>query len=98
MIINQINGPEANSRSFPKMNITEHELGNFLKNKISSLKDHAANRHIKLEIQTEFKYASVWIDQSKISPVIEKFIKNIIDHTEYSKKLLYTHLYATNIG
>lgn len=71
-----------------KMNITEHELGNFLKNKISSLKDHAANRHIKLEIQTEFKYASVWIDQSKISPVIEKFIKNIIDHTEYSKKVI----------
>lgn len=71
-----------------RMNITEHELGNFLKNKISSLKDHAANRHIKLEIQTEFKYASVWIDQSKISPVIEKFIKNIIDHTEYSKKVI----------
>lgn len=71
-----------------RMNITEHELGNFLKNKKSSLKDHAANRHIKLEIQTEFKYASVWIDQSKISPVIEKFIKNIIDHTEYSKKVI----------
>ena len=69
-----------------RMNITEYELGNFLKNKISSLKDHAANRHIKLEIQTEFKYASVWIDQSKISPVIEKFIKNIIDHASLCNK------------
>lgn len=70
-----------------RMNIEEHELGHFIKSKISSLKDHAANKQVKLEIQTEFKYARVWIDQSKISPVIEKFIKNVIDHSEPSKNI-----------
>lgn len=70
-----------------RMNIAEYELGNFLKRRISSLEDHAADKQVKLEIRTEFKYASVWIDQSKISPVIEKFIKNLIDHTDISKNI-----------
>ena len=74
-----------------KMNITEHELGNFLKNKISSLKDHAANRHIKLEIQTEFKYASVWIDQSKIS------YKEYNRSYRIFKKSYYTRIFMQQI-
>lgn len=71
-----------------RMNFAEYELGNFLNSRISSLQDHATSKQVKLEIRTEFKYASVWIDKSKISPVIEKFIKNAIDHSEASKTLL----------
>lgn len=75
------------------MNIAEYELRNFINSRISSLKGHAANKQVKIEIQTEFKYASVWIDKSKISPVIEKFIKNVIDHSEPSKNItLYVSL------
>ena len=70
-----------------RMNFAEYELGNFLNSRISSLQDHATSKQVKLEIRTEFKYASVWIDKSKISPVIEKFIKNAIDHSEASKNI-----------
>lgn len=70
-----------------RMNFAEYELGNFLNSRISSLQDHATSKQVKLEIRTEFKYASVWIDKSKISPVIEKFIKNVIDHSESSKNI-----------
>lgn len=71
------------------IDIAEYELGYFLKDRVNSLKDHAANKQVKLKVKTEFHYASAWIDQSKISPVIDKFIKNAIDYTE-PKKNNYT--------
>lgn len=69
------------------IDIAEYELGYFLKDRVNSLKDHAANKQVKLKVKTEFHYASAWIDQSKISPVIDKFIKNAIDYTEPKKQL-----------
>ena len=64
------------------LNITEHELGNYLRNRICSLQGYATNKHIKLIIKTEFTYASVWLDKNKISPIIDKFITNAIDCSE----------------
>lgn len=58
-----------------QMDIAEYELGNFINNRVHSLKNFATDKRIKLEIKTEFNYASVWFDQSKISPIIDKFIK-----------------------
>lgn len=75
------------------MKIEEHELGNFLKNKIDSLKEHAANKLLKVKIETTFRYGSVWFDQSKISPVIEYFVKNAIDDAEPQKDItIFTSL------
>ena len=68
-----------------KLDSSEYELGIFIKNRIDTLKAHAANKLIGLNIKTDFNYASAWFDQSKISPVIDKFIKNAIDHTEQKK-------------
>lgn len=64
------------------LNITEHELGNYLRNRIRSLQGYATNKHIKLVIKTKFTYASVWFDKGKISPIIDKFITNAIDCSE----------------
>lgn len=70
-----------------KLDSSEYELGIFIKNRIDTLKAHAANKLIGLNIKTDFNYASAWFDQSKISPVIDKFIKNAIDHTEQKKTI-----------
>lgn len=70
------------------IDIAEYELGYFLKDRVNSLKDHAANKQVKLKVKTEFHYASAWIDQSKISPIIDKFIKNAIDYTEPKKTII----------
>lgn len=70
-----------------RMDTAEYELGKFIKNKMNPLKTHAASHLITLEIKTDFNYVSVWFDQSKISPVIDKFIKNAIDHTEQKKTI-----------
>lgn len=69
------------------MDITEHELGYFLRNRIYSLRDHAASKNVKVNIKKEFKYVSTWLDQSKISPVIDKFIENAIEVSEPEKDL-----------
>lgn len=66
---------------------SEYELGIFIKNRIDSLQTHAANNLVELNIKTDFSYASAWFDQSKISPVIDKFIKNAIDHTGQKKTI-----------
>ena len=66
------NHPEA-------MDITEHELGSYVRSRIQSLQGYATNKHIKLIINTNFTYASVWFDKSKVSPIIDKFITNAID-------------------
>lgn len=69
------------------MDITEHELGYFLRNRIYSLRDYAASKNIKVNIKKEFKYVSTWLDQSKISPVIDKFIENAIEVSEPEKDI-----------
>ena len=69
-----------------QMDIAEYELGNFINNRVHSLKKFATDKRIKLEIKTEFNYASVWFDQSKISPIIDKFIKNAIEHSKPEDK------------
>lgn len=69
------------------MDITEQELGYFLRNRIYSLRDHAASKNIKVNIKKEFKYVSTWLDQSKISPVIDKFIENAIEVAEPEKDI-----------
>lgn len=70
-----------------RLDSSEYELGIFIKNRIDSLQTHAANNLVELIIKTDFSYASVWFDQSKISPVIDKFIKNAIDHTDQKKTI-----------
>ena len=70
-----------------RLDSSEYELGIFIKNRIDSLQTHAANNLVELNIKTDFSYASVWFDQSKISPVIDKFIKNAIDHTDQKKTI-----------
>lgn len=71
------------------MKIEEYELGNFLKSKIDSLKEHAANKLLKVKIETTFNYGSAWFDQSKISPVIEYFVKNAIDNADPQKDVTF---------
>ncbi|MBD3589056.1 response regulator [Bacteroides sp. GM023] len=70
-----------------RLDSAEYELGKFIKNRIDTLRTHAANNSVKLNMKTDFHYASAWFDQSKISPVIDKFIKNAIDHTEQKKTI-----------
>ena len=70
------------------VDIAEYELGKFIRNKVDSLREHAINNQIKLEIKTEFKYASTWFDQSKVSPIIDKFIRNAIDHAGQKQTII----------
>ena len=71
-----------------RMDIAEYELGKFIRNKADFLRDHATNNQIKLEVKTEFKYASAWFDPGKISPIIDKFIRNAIDHAEQKQTII----------
>lgn len=57
------------------VDIAEYELGKFIRNKVDSLREHATNNQIKLEVKAEFGYASVWFDQSKVSPIVDKIRK-----------------------
>lgn len=70
------------------MDIEEHELGGFMKNKIELLKVHAAHKLLKIKIETTFSFGSVWIDPNKISTVIEIFIKNAIDNALPEKEIV----------
>lgn len=65
-----------------KLDITEYELGSFIKEKLYSQQSHAKRKCIKLDIKSEFNYVSIWGDTSKISPIIEKFISDAIDYIE----------------
>lgn len=64
------------------VDMAEYELGNLLKNRVDSLREYAANKQVTLKIETKFGYTSVWVDHSKISPVIDRFVKNAIDYAE----------------
>lgn len=70
------------------MDIEEHELGGFMKNKIELLKVHAAHKLLKIKTETTFSFGSVWIDPNKISTVIEIFIKNAIDNALPEKEIV----------
>lgn len=70
------------------VDIAEYELGKFIRTKVGSLREHATNNQIKLEVKTEFRYASVWFDQSKISPIVDKFIRNAIDHAGQKQTII----------
>lgn len=62
--------------------LAECELGDLLRSRLCALREYAANKHVKLELQTRFSYGSVWLDLCKVSPVIDQFIKNAIDYAE----------------
>lgn len=70
------------------MDIAEYELGNFVKNRIDSLNEYAANRLLKVNIEAAFSYGSAWFDQSKISLLIESFVKSAIDDAESGKDIV----------
>lgn len=61
------------------LDVAEHEIGSFIKRKMNPLQSYAAGLDMTLEISPEFDYASAWFDQSKISPVIDKFVISAID-------------------
>lgn len=64
------------------MNIAECELDTLLKDRIKSLQEYATAKKIKIKSEKDFKYASVRIDQCRISFIINKFIKSMIDGVE----------------
>lgn len=70
------------------MDIEEHELGGFIKSQVERLEVHAAGKLLKIKTKTTFSFGSVWIDPNKISPVIEIFIKNAIDHALPEKEIV----------
>lgn len=61
------------------MSVAEHEIYAFMQKKVCSLQSSADRLHIRLEIISDFGYASAWFDQGKISPVIDKFILSAIE-------------------
>ena len=62
--------------------VSECELGTLLKGRVDSLLEYAAAKKVKMELEKSFKYASVRVDQCRISFIINKFIKSMIDMTE----------------
>lgn len=69
------------------VSIAEYELGNFVRNRINSLNEYAASRLLKVNIEATFSYGSAWFDQSKVSLLIENFLKNAIDDAESGKDI-----------
>ena len=49
--------------------VAEHEIGAFMRKKVSFLQSHVAGLH----------YASAWFDPGKISPVIDRFVLSAIE-------------------
>ena len=70
------------------LDIAEHELGNFLKDRFRSLQSYATDKHIKLTVKTAFNYASAWFDKGKVTPIIEKFVMNAIDCSEPESNII----------
>lgn len=70
------------------MDIAEYELGNLVRNRIDSLSEYAANKHLKVKMEAAFSYGSVWVDHSKVSPVIENFLRSAIDDAETGKEIV----------
>lgn len=68
--------------------VAEHELGAFMRHKVSPLQSYAAMRNMELEVITDFNYASVWFDRDKIAPVIDRFVTHAIDCTLPETRLI----------
>ena len=59
--------------------VAEHEIGAFMRKKVSFLQSHVAGLQMKLELVPDFDYASAWFDPGKISPVIDRFVLSAIE-------------------
>ena len=59
--------------------VAEHEIGAFMRRKVSFLQSHVAGLQMKLDLVPDFDYASAWFDPGKISPVIDRFVLSAIE-------------------
>ena len=59
--------------------VAEHEIGAFMRKKVSFLQSHVAGLQMKLDLVPGFDYASAWFDPGKISPVIDRFVLSAIE-------------------
>lgn len=59
--------------------VAEHEIGAFMRKKVSFLQSHVAGLQMKLDLIPDFDYASAWFDPGKISPVIDRFVLSAIE-------------------
>lgn len=59
--------------------VAEHEIGAFMRKKVSLLQSHVAGLQMKLDLVPDFYYASAWFDPGKISPVIDRFVLSAIE-------------------
>lgn len=59
--------------------VAEHEIGAFMRKKVSFLQSHVAGLQMKLDLVPDFDYASAWFDPGKISPVIDQFVLSAIE-------------------
>ncbi len=59
--------------------VAEHEIGAFMRKKVSFLQSHVAGLQMKLDLVPDFDYASAWFDLGKISPVIDRFVLSAIE-------------------
>ena len=59
--------------------VAEHEIGAFMRKKVSCLQSHVAGLQMKLDLVPDFDYASAWFDPGKISPVIDRFVLSAIE-------------------
>ena len=59
--------------------VAEHEIGAFMRKKVSFLQSHVAGLQMKLDLVPDFDYASACFDPGKISPVIDRFVLSAIE-------------------
>ena len=59
--------------------VAEHEIGAFMRKKVSFLQSHVAGLQMKLDLVPDFDYASAWFYPGKISPVIDRFVLSAIE-------------------
>lgn len=59
--------------------VAEHEIGAFMRKKVSFLQSHVAGLQMKLDLVPDFDYTSAWFDPGKISPVIDRFVLSAIE-------------------
>ena len=59
--------------------VAEHEIGAFMRKKVSFLQSHVAGLQMKLDLVPDVDYASAWFDPGKISPVIDRFVLSAIE-------------------
>lgn len=65
--------------NFGSLVVAEHEIGAFMRKKVSFLQSHVAGLQMKLDLVPDFDYASAWFDPGKISPVIDRFVLSAIE-------------------